>query len=152
VKKLLPLIAVAAVVAVVVFFPTEQKRIRKVITGAAEAVMREDVDGLMEHISFNYRDAHGGSYLLVGKRAEAAFRRYDSLDVTADIVNMDVEESRAEVYLKVTIIASQGPDRGYILGDAEKARDVKIGLEKSAYEWKIINAEGITSGTLGTLR
>jgi len=143
VKKFLPVIAVAAVVAAVVFFPTEQKRVRRVIKDAAEAVMREDVDGLMDHISFNYRDAHGSSYLLFRKKAEAAFRRFDSLDISTDIVDVFIKGNRAEVYLKVSIIASEGTDRGYILGDAGKARDVKVDLEKSPYEWKIINAEGV---------
>ena len=148
-KKFLPLMVVAAVAAVIVFFPTEQKRIRKVMRGAVEAVMREDVDGLMEHISFNYRDAHGGSYLLVKKKTEAAFRRYNSLDISADIVDLRVEGSAAAVYLKVSIIASDGANRGYILGDAGKAMDVRVDLEKSPYEWKIINAEGVADRAHG---
>lgn len=150
-KKFVPLIAILAVVAVIVFFPTEQKRIRKVISGVEKAAMDEDVDGLMEHISFNYRDGYGGSYMVVKKKAEAAFKRYNSLEVSAHIIDIHVEEDQAEANLKVSVIASEGTNRGYIIGDAEKSREITVYLERSAYKWKVISAEGFMEPDRGVL-
>jgi len=135
--RYLVLIVLAAVLAVV-FYPSEKKRINKVLSACMEAVSNEDAGQLMEHISYNYSDGHGGSYLVLKKRAELVFKRFDDFDIAADVMNVTVQEEQAEAHLKVSIIATEGGNRGYFIGDAEKAADIRVFLEKSPYEWKVI--------------
>lgn len=130
-------------VLIYVFYPTDKKRIKNVIENSTEAITEEDMDGLMEHISFNYRDDYGGGYLVLKKRMEKGFARFDDIDITADIMRVSVEGEKAEAELKLNVIASEGTDRGYVIGEAGSHEDIRIYLEKSPYEWKIIKIEGV---------
>ncbi|MBI5663951.1 MAG: hypothetical protein HZC49_02500 [Nitrospirae bacterium] len=136
--RYLVLIVLAAVL-VAVFYPSDKKRINKVLKACSESVLNEDIGQLMEHISYNYRDDYGGSYLALKKRAEMVFSRFNDFEITADVMRISVDGERAEAQLKVSIIATEDGRRGYFIGDAEKARDVRVLLEKSSYGWEIIN-------------
>jgi hypothetical protein len=102
----------------------------------------KDISGLMENISFNYSDDYGGSYLLLKKRLEKLLNRFSDFEITADVMGMEIDENRAEADLKVSVIASKGEERGYLIGDAGGVQDMKVSFEKSpALQWKIIKVE-----------
>ena len=140
-RLLLLMVILIAASLVVIYYPSEKKRVKKVIHRCIESVLHEDVDHLMEPVSFNYRDDFGGSYAGLRKRAELIFNRFDDFDMTADIMNVTVEGKQAEAVLKVSIIASEGNERGYLVGDAGGNEDIKVFFEKSPYEWKVIKIE-----------
>ncbi len=131
------------VIAVFVFYPTDKKRIRKVINSSGEAVIHEDIDGFMRYISYNYNDDYGGSYLFLRKRLEIVFKTLDDIDVEKDIMKISVRETQAQAELRVRVIASKGDNRGYIIGDAGKTQTIKVYFEKSPYKWKIIKVDGV---------
>ncbi len=132
-----------AVTLFIVSYPSDRKRIKKIIHGCRDSLINEDIDRLMEHISFNFRGPHGGSYLQLKKRAELIFKQFDDFDITSDIMNIIIEGKQAEADLKTSVIASEGIDRTYIIGDAGSNEDVNVLLEKSPYEWKVIGLEGL---------
>lgn len=136
-------VAVLIITGVVVYllYPGDEKRIKKVIEKAENAIIREDINQLMEHISFNYRDNYGGNYIQFKKRAASAFNRFDTFDVKTDIMRVSVKGEQAQAEINMSIIASDGKNRGYVIGDAGSAEDIKILLEKSPYEWKVIKME-----------
>jgi hypothetical protein len=136
------IILFTAVILVYVLYPTEKKRIKKIIESCREAVKNENINLLMEHISFNYSDDYGGSYLQLKKRMELAFNRFDDIDITADIMNIAIEDKQADAEIKMSVIASEGNNRGYLIGDAGSDQDIKLYLEKSPFEWKVIKVEG----------
>lgn len=136
-------VVVISIVLVYILYPTDKKRIKKVIENGRQAVLAEDIDLMMDVISFNYRDSYGGTYLLLKKRAESAFHRYNDFEVTADAMRVSVDGNQAEASVKMSVIASVGSNRGYLIGDAEGARDVRIILDKSRYAWKVIQVEDI---------
>jgi hypothetical protein len=131
-------------------YPTDENRIRKTIKGGASAVMAEDIDGVMEYVSYNYNDRYGNNYLLLKKRLQNIFRRLDDIDIERNIVKISVKEKLAEVELSVRVLAtpSSGPspdgfERAYLIGDAGEAADLKITLEKSSYKWLITEVDGL---------
>ena len=134
-----------SILLVYILYPTDKKRIKKVIENSRQAVIAEDIDRLMDVVSFNYRDSYGGTYLLLKKRVETAFHRYDDFEATADVMGVSIEGTQAEASVRMSVIASDadGSNRGYLIGDAEGARDVKIMLDKSRYVWKVIQVEDI---------
>lgn len=138
----------AIIAAAVILFPTEKKRIKKVIDSGRESVIKEDIEGLMETVSFNYSDDHGGSYLQFKKRAELLFKSYDDFDITMDIKRITVDGDRASAGLDVSIIVSEGDERGYLIGDAGAHREISLFFERSTYGWKVEKIEGI-AGTSG---
>ncbi len=142
-SHIFPALLMLAAVLLYALYPTDKKRIKIVIKDSTEAIVQEDIDRLMEHISFNYRDRHGGSYLLFKKRMEKVFTKFDEFDITTDIMKVSVEDDGAEVELKMSVIASERAKRGYVIGDAVGAEDIRVFMEKSPYEWKVTEVERI---------
>jgi hypothetical protein len=138
-----PLVLFLCAVVILMFYPTDKKRIKKIINSSEKAIIHEDLDELMKHISYNYKDDYGGSYLNLKKRMQIVFKNLDEIDITKDIVKISVEGAHAEAELNVRVIASQGDNRGYIIGDAVEAQTIKIYFEKSPYKWKVTKVDGV---------
>ena len=132
----LSLVAVVTVLAINAY-PTEEKRIRKIIYTGRDAFRNRDIDALMKNISYNFRSERGGSYLQLKKRAEIFFKLYNDLELDVDIMGVDVKGEKGEADLKVRLVASKGNDRGYLIGDEADPEDIRVSLEKSPYEWKV---------------
>lgn len=135
------LILACTAIGVVVFFPTEKKRVWKTISASVEAIMHEDIEALMENVSYNYNDNHGGSYLTVKRRMQAVFNRLDNIDIEEHLVSITIHEGRAESEVKFKVTATEGDDRGYVIGDAVSWQKMKLFLEKSPYEWEVVRIE-----------
>lgn len=138
------------VVAAYFLFPTDENRIRKTIRKSEQAFTSEDVDRIMELVSYNYSDAFGNNYLRLKKTLQTVFKRLDDIDIEKTITGITVDGKRAETELDVRVIASSSSragqseyDRGYILGDAGEAARIKVYFEKPSYTWLITGVEGI---------
>ncbi|UCD35050.1 MAG: hypothetical protein JSU90_12290 [Nitrospiraceae bacterium] len=140
-RLLVILILILSAFLAAALYPSEKKRIRKVISGCREALAREDLEGIMEHLSFSFSSEYGGGYLQTKKRAELMFRRFDGFEVTADVMNIIIDRDRAEADLKVLVTARQGSEPVHLAGDAMGPDDIRLFLEKSPYDWKIIGIE-----------
>ena len=131
------------IICVVIFSPTDKKRIWKVIVASEKAIIDEDIDGLMEGISFNYRDEYGGTYLLIKRRMETVFKRLDNIDTEIQLVKISVDKKQAEADINVRVTASHGEGRSYIAGDPANWQNMKIYLEKLRYKWEVISVKGL---------
>jgi hypothetical protein len=138
------------VVAVYLFYPTDENRIRKTIRKSEQAFTSEDVNKIMELVSYNYSDAFGNNYLRLKKTLQTVFKRLDDIDIERNIIGISIDGKHAETELDVRVIASSSSragqseyDRGYILGDAGEAVRIKVLFEKPSYTWLIMSVEGI---------
>ncbi len=138
------IIILVIVITVIVVFPSDKKRIRKIIGQCEQSVVGEDLKSLMGHISFNYSDDYGGSYMMLKKRAEGLFKSYDDFEIASDIKGINITEEKAVADLRVSLIASAGNERGYLLGDAGGHRKLRVYLEKSPYGWQVIRLAGLS--------
>jgi hypothetical protein len=142
-KKIILLISLLSGIAlVVVFFPSDKKRIMKVVDSGRKAVVNEELKNFMDIISFNYNDDFGGNYINMKKRMESLFKQFENFDITLDVLGLSVNEDNAAAELKLSVIASEGEYRGYLIGDAEGGQDVKVNFGKSPYKWKVVKIEG----------
>lgn len=144
----LPALLFLCVVVIYIFYPTDEKRIRRVINNSEEAIVSEDINKLMEFISYNYRDDYGNGYLQIKKTMQAAFKRLNDIEVERDIIKISVNESFAETELSVRVIASENKDRGYIIGDAGNPATIKVFFEKSPHKWLITKVKGVFNETV----
>lgn len=137
-------------IALYVYYPTNENRIRRVISKSEKAIASEDIDKLMGLISYNYSDNYGNSYLKLKKTFETAFSRFDDINIERNIIKISDKDSLAEAELLIRVLASDpsaSPEsenaRSYIIGDALDPVKVRIFLKKSPYKWLIIKAEGV---------
>ncbi len=131
------------IICILIFFPTDKKRIWKVIAASEKAIIDEELEGLMENISYNYRDEYGVTYLLIKRRMETLFKRLDNIDTEVQLVKISVDKKQAEAEINVRVTASVGEARSYIFGDTANWQNMKIYLEKSPYTWEVIKVNGL---------
>lgn len=142
-RYLFPLLFFIIAALIFVLYPTDEKRIKRVIAGSEEALSKEDIDGLFEYISYNYRDEYGNSYLILKKRMEIVFKRLNDIETERNLLRITVQEKSAEAELNVRVIASEGAAREYIIGDSVTWQGIKVYFEKSPYKWKIVKVAGL---------
>lgn len=126
-----------------VFYPTDENRIRKIINNSEKAIISEDVDKLMGFISYNYMDDYGNGYLKLKKTFLTVFKRLNDIDIERNIIKISVKDKLAEAELLIRVLASEGEERGYIIGNAVNAKTIKVFFEKSPYKWLITKVEGV---------
>lgn len=138
------------VVAAYFIFPTDENRIRKTINVGERAVESEDIDGLMERVSYNYQDKYGNNYLFLRKRLADTFRRLDNIAIEKQYRRIVILEGRAEVELSVRVLASHRSaqvrsetDREYFMGDSLEGKTILVFLEKSMQKWLITGVDGV---------
>ncbi|MBI5025237.1 MAG: hypothetical protein HZC12_00615 [Nitrospirae bacterium] len=146
-KWILSSIFVLIIVLAYILYPTDEKRIKKVINSGQKAIEAEDIDGLMKYISYNYRDDYGNGYLQIKTIFQHVFKHLNDIEIERDALRITVNNDRAEAEFNVRVIASEGQDRGYILGEAGRAQNIKVSLEKSLNKWLIMRVEGVRLGT-----
>ncbi len=142
-KRIIVIIVIAALV--FIFFPSEKKRISTVIEKGSEAIIHEDVDSFIDIVALSYNDDYGGSYLYMKKRVERLFGRFDDFEIAIDNMGATIEDKTASVDLRVSMIASEGDKRAYLIGDAGGHQAIRVFFVKAPYNWKLERIEGIFS-------
>lgn len=122
-------------------FPSDEARIKRLIKESAGAVEIEDIDVVMGHVSFSYRDDYGQSYMLLKRNLLRQFEMYSDIQVEYEDLAVEVRKDGATASLSLLVLATLGGQRGYILGDLKEAARLVVGLRKSpAKKWLIIKA------------
>ena len=136
-------LSVLCLISIYILYPTDEKRIISVINKSEDAVADKNIDKLMEYVSYNYRDDYGASYIQIKKILQTVLSRLNDIKIERTITKISLRENFAETELDVRVIASEGENRGYIIGDPGQAAAIKIFFEKSSYKWLIIKVEGV---------
>jgi len=132
---------VLALLAVYVLWPSEEERIKKRLRNLAEALEQRNVDEIMNHLSFNYSDNHGASYLLVRKQLERRLPEYSEVRVEMEPPSIIVSENTAQVRTGLRVSAVHGYDMGYFVGDFDNPAPVALTMEKHPPgKWLVLKA------------
>lgn len=142
-RFIFPLILFLSLIFLFVLYPTDEKRIRNILNYSEKAIVSEDVEKLMEFVSYNYRDDHGNGYIQIKKIMQTAFKRLNDIEIERNIIKLSVEEDYAEAELSVRVSASEGEERGYIIGDIEKTKTIRVFFEKLPHKWLITKVDGV---------
>jgi hypothetical protein len=141
-KSIIILLLVIAGAAAYLLWPSDEARIKKLVKEEVRAVEEEDIDKVMDRVSYNYADEHGLSYLLLKRTVERQFDRYSDMVVEYENLEVDVKDGRASARMDLRVIATWGEDRGYYLGDVKEPARLVLELEKSpARKWLITKSE-----------
>ncbi|MBI4679740.1 MAG: hypothetical protein HY753_00635 [Nitrospirae bacterium] len=136
-------LSVLCLISIYVLYPTDERRIIRIINNSEDAIVEKNIDKLMEYVSYNYRDDYGASYIQIKKILQTLLSRLNDIKIERNITKISLRENFAEAELDVRVIALEGENRGYIIGDAGQAAAIKIFFEKSSYKWLITKVEGV---------
>jgi hypothetical protein len=144
-KKSIIFLGVLIIVPILVYvlWPSDKSRIKKLFKEGAQAVIEENLEGVMAKVSYHYSDDHGASYLFLQKGFERFFQKLDNFVIEYEIKDMSITDKKATVKLDLSVIATYGQDTGYIIGDAGEHRKTVFYLEKERTTWLVIKTEGI---------
>jgi hypothetical protein len=136
-------ILIAAPLIIYLIWPSDESRIKKLFREGAQAVEKEDLDGAMSKVSYNYRDEYGLSYLYMKELMKSAFQRMKDIKVEYENLKINITDRTATADMDVRIIATIGNDTGYIMGDLPNPVHLKFTLEKERTKWLVTKTEGL---------
>ena len=137
------IILILAPVIIYFLWPSDESRIRKIFREGAKAIEQEKIDEVMARVSFNYTDEYGLTYLYVKEVMTRVFQRMDSIKIEYEITGIDIKDTRATAELDIRVIASQGSDAGYAVGDAARPVHMTFTLEKERTTWLVTKTQGL---------
>lgn len=139
---LLLIAALVGAVALYLFWPTDEARIKKLITEGARAVESEDIDAVTAKVSYNYRDDYGLTYLSLRETLKREFTSLSDIRVEHEKLSIEVKEGKAIAEVDVRVIATVGPTTGFIVGDGRSPVRLRFFLEKERAKWLVVKTEG----------
>ena len=144
-KKIIGLLLfiIFGVVIYILFFPSDESRIKKLFREGSTAIEKEDIDAVMSKVSYNYRDDYGFTYLYIRESMKSVFQRLENIKVEYENLKIVVHDKTAEADMDVRIIATIGNETGYVFGDMPHPVHLRFTLEKERIKWLITKTEGL---------
>ena len=142
-KIIAALLLITVAVVFLWLMPSDESRIRKLISQGAEAIEKKDIDAVMSKVSYNYRDDYGFTYLYIKESMQSVFQRLKDIKVEQENLKITIQDKIAEADMDVRIIATIGNETGYVLGDMPKPVHLKLTLEKEKTKWLVTKTDGL---------
>jgi hypothetical protein len=144
-RKSLILISIPFVLAVLIYllWLSDESRIKKLFKEGSQAIEKEDLDGVMSKLSFNYHDEYGMNYLYIKESMKSVFQQMNDIKIEYENLKIKVDKKTATADVDVRILATIGNDTGYILGDLAKPVHLTFTLEKERAKWLVTKTEGL---------
>src|SRR5579884_416732 len=142
---------IAITILVYLFLPSrdDSREIEAVIHDAIEAGKKKDLDGVMEHLSIEYRDDYGTTYPVIKNVVKNLFGRFDTFDgkyfdLKVSMNETEEGEKRAVANFDIYISGINSGTAFAILGSEDSPKNLTVTLKKSKLTgWKIIKVEGV---------
>jgi len=145
-------VLVIVVIALLVFFLCRSTDDTSEISGVIDQMVEAGEKGmqgdLMEHVSIEYKDDYGASYLVVKNVVENFFQKFSKFDtdyknLAVSIDNSENGDKTAVANLDIHIIGYRSGTPVDILGSEDSYQNITVELKKSKLlGWKITKAEG----------
>ena len=144
-RKSLILISIPFVLAVLIYllWPSDESRIKKLFKEGSQAIEKEDLDGVMSKVSFNYHDEYGMNYLYIKESMKSVFQQMNDIKIEYENLKIKIDKKTAAADIDVRILATIGNDTGYIFGDLAKPVHLTFTLEKERAKWLVTKTEGL---------
>jgi hypothetical protein len=144
-SKSLILISILFVLAVLTYFlwPSDESRIKKLFKEGSQAIEKEDLDGVMSKVSFNYHDEYGMTYLYIKESMKSFFKQMSDIKIEYENMKIKVNKKTATADMDVRILATIGNETGYVFGDLAKQEHLTFTLEKERAKWLVTKTEGL---------
>ncbi len=126
---------------------TEEERIRRTLMDGKRAIEREDLKGVMKHISMFYRDDYGFTYLRVRALFQRLFEEFDDIQIFVDRMEVELKNDDNATATLLTWATARGKEgKGYIACSGQEPCRVRIDLEKGGGSWRVTRVQGVRPG------
>jgi hypothetical protein len=144
-KKTVISLALLVLSPLIIYFlwPSDENRIKKLFREGAHAIEQEKIDDVMSRVSFNYTDDHGLAYITIKEGMGRVFQQMSGIKINYELKNISIKDKTATVDLDIRVIAGDGQDAGYAVGDASEPAHMKFFLEKERTKWLVNRTEGL---------
>jgi len=144
-KKSIALLILVITIPVLIYllWPSDESRIKKLFKEGSQAIEKEDLDGVMSKLSFNYHDEYGMNYLYIKESMESVFQQMNDIKIEYENLKIKIDKKTAAADMDVRILATIGNDTGYIFGDLAKPVHLTFTLEKERAKWLVTKTEGL---------
>lgn len=138
---------IAAVIAAAIlayrYWTSPEREIKKVLSQAEAAFEAKDLDGVMAHVSLQYRDDQGLAYLNLRELMKRGFDEFEGFDVRLGNLRVELSDDGATVPADLQLVVVQKGGKAYLLGSDEVPLAVEFRLAREALSWKIRAINGI---------
>lgn len=144
-KKSIALLILVIIIPVLIYllWPSDESRIKKLFKEGSQTIEKEDLDGVMSKISFNYHDEYGMNYLYIKESMKSVFQQMNDIKIEYENLKIKIDKKTAAADMDVRILATIGNDTGYIFGDLAKPVHLTFTLEKERAKWLVTKTEGL---------
>ena len=115
--------------ALIVFWPTDERRIMVLLREGIEAVESENIDAVMSRVSF----------LTLREWVKAQFHVFTEIDVQEGELSVSVSDDRATAVLPARVLATEGSMRGYVVGGPKEPGRLTFVLAREHSRWLIVS-------------
>ena len=130
-------------IVIYLLWPSDEGRIKRLVKEGADAVEREDIEGVMSKVSFSYHNEYGLNYMMLKRILAEQFELMSEIDVEYENLRVEVKDREAAALMDIRMIAAIGQDTGYYIGDIKEPLHIKLHLNKERAKWLVVGAEGL---------
>ena len=127
-------------------FGGEERKIKKQLNAAVDAVESEDAFGLLAVFSQEYQDDQGIIFPMIFKLAQTGFQRFEDIDVDLSNVAIEIDGSEAKVTLAVWGEATRAGTMGsgqLPVREAFEQSGAQINFRKIGGDWRVVSSRRI---------
>jgi hypothetical protein len=144
---------IAAVIAAAIlayrYWMSPERQIKKVLSQAEAAFEAKDIDGVMAHVSLQYRDDQGLAYLNLKELIKRGFDEFEGFDVRLGNLRVELSDDGAAVPADLRLVVVHNGEKAYLLGNDAEPVAVEFHLAREALKWKIRAINGVRVPDMG---
>lgn len=118
-----------------------EARVRRTLFAAAAAADAADLPTFLSFFSSDYSDFMSSNRAAFEASLAESFGRIDRMNVTLDLVEIEVLGAEARVTLDVVVVAIRGEERYVVLGAPFAPERLKAHLRREGGGWRIHRVE-----------
>ena len=128
------------------------EQIHQAIKTSIRGIETEDISVALAYVSDDYHDELGFTCLDLRNMARQMFSGFE--DIRVHIVSSRISRGgeTADADLKVKVVATYGPQRGYLVGSPEDSQVLSLHFRLEPAGWRVIETRGILDGSHATVR
>ncbi|HEY5648367.1 MAG TPA: hypothetical protein VIU33_02630 [Nitrospiria bacterium] len=130
----------------VFFLSNPEGRIRTAIKEGGGAIETGDLEGAMSHVSTDYRDEKGLTYLVVKRLLRDAFDQFDHFEIEMEDPEIEFvkgEDPGAWARFDLRLFVELEGRRGLLVGSLDEPAHLEIFFIKKPWGWLVREIRGV---------